>query len=147
MRSGKRGWWVFVLPLLAGLLAIAVWPTTSSIKWTYRTNWNELSPPVVGSDGTIYIGSRRGELIAIDPGGREKWLVELGMGMVSEVVIGPEGTIYTPLSSGRSSGLASVTPAGNTNWFFKVAGNMVTPPSIAPDGTLYLADATPMFTP
>lgn len=138
MKSGKRTWWVFILPLLGGLLAIAFWPTTSSIKWTYHTSFNQLSPPVVGSDGTIYIGSRRGELIAIDPGGREKWIVQLGMGMVGEVVIGPDGTIYTPLSSGRSSGLASVTPAGNTNWFFEVAGNMVTPPTIAPDGTLYL---------
>ncbi len=143
MKSGKRGWWVFVLPLLAGLLAIAFWPATSSITWTYRTSFDmlsQLSPPVVGRDGTIYIGNRRGELIAIDPGGREKWVVKLGLGMVRELVIAPDGNIYVPWAGvGRESGLASVTPAGNTNWFFKEPGGTVATPAVAPDGTIYFS--------
>ncbi len=101
---------------------------------------SQLFPPVVGSDGTIYIGNRWGELVAIDPGGREKWVVKLGLGMVREVVVGPEGNIYVPWSGvGQAGGLASVTPAGKTNWFFMVTGNTVVTPAVAPDGTIYFS--------
>ena len=139
MKSGKRGWWILGLTLLFGLLAMTFWPSSSGIMWTYHAGgYSVPSNPTVASSGTIYIGTRRGELIALDSHGREKWQVNLGVALLSEAVMGPNGNIHVSLAGGGNfGGVASVNPAGATNWLFLDTSGVLAPPAIAPDGGIY----------
>lgn len=125
---------------------VALWPRQNTFRWTYRTGFNDASPPVVGKDGTVYFGSRRGELIAVRPDGTEKWIANFGLGMIGEVVIGPDGNLFAPWSGiGRSGGLASVSPSGATNWFFMDSGSVQSTPALGPDGTIYFGGHSSNF--
>jgi len=43
------------------------------VRWTFDTGGPIYSSPVLGEDGTIYIGSDSGKLFAITPNGSKKW--------------------------------------------------------------------------
>ncbi|MHC4184039.1 MAG: hypothetical protein ACYSR0_11900, partial [Planctomycetota bacterium] len=49
---------------------------TNDIKWTFQAGTSISSSPVIGIDGTIYIGSKDKHLYAINPDGTLKWKFE-----------------------------------------------------------------------
>jgi len=76
-----------------------------SKKWAFETNLDGRqgpdfgldrvrSSPVIGSDGTIYVGSGDYNLYAINPDGSKKWNFKTGDGVDSSPTIGNDGTIY-----------------------------------------------------
>ncbi len=76
-----------------------------SKKWAFETNVDGRqgpnfgldrvrSSPVIGSDGTIYVGSGDYNLYAINPDGSKKWNFKTGDGVDSSPTIGSDGTIY-----------------------------------------------------
>lgn len=53
------------------------------------------SGPVIGPDGTVYVGNSTGELRAFRPNGDLKWQTRLtGRGIVSSPAVGRDGAIY-----------------------------------------------------
>ena len=52
------------------------------------------SSPVIGSDGTIYVGSDDHNLYAINPDGSKKWNFKTRFEVSSSPAIGSDGTIY-----------------------------------------------------
>jgi len=63
-------------------------------KWAFETgNWVS-SSPAIGSDGTIYVGSKDKNLYAISPDGLKKWAFKTGGNVFSSPAIGSDGTIY-----------------------------------------------------
>ena len=52
------------------------------------------SSPAIGSDGTIYVGSRDDMFYAINPNGTLKWSYTTGHIVVSSPAIGSDGTVY-----------------------------------------------------
>ncbi|UCG69580.1 MAG: right-handed parallel beta-helix repeat-containing protein, partial [Thermoplasmata archaeon] len=44
-----------------------------ALKWSYDAGSSVYSSPAIGNDGTIYIGTYGGDLIALNPDGSEKW--------------------------------------------------------------------------
>jgi outer membrane protein assembly factor BamB len=52
------------------------------------------SSPAIGSDGTIYVGSKNGYVYAVNPGGSLKWKLATGFNVDSSPAIASDGTIY-----------------------------------------------------
>lgn len=57
------------------------------------------SSPVIGGDGTIYVGNLEGELIATNPDGTEKWRLGLGSPIMSTPAVADNGRIYVITTS------------------------------------------------
>jgi outer membrane protein assembly factor BamB len=64
------------------------------LKWKFQTGGHVYSSPSIGSDGTIYVGSKDTYLYAINPDGTLKWKFQTGGDVSSSPSIGKDGTIY-----------------------------------------------------
>ena len=71
-----------------------------TLKWKYKTSAADslfkesLSSPVIGSDGTIYVGSNNIYFYAINPDGTLKWKYRTDGSLGFSPAIGNDGTIY-----------------------------------------------------
>lgn len=52
-------------------------------KWSVPVGELSFGSPVIGADGTIYIGNLAGEVVAVNPNGTEKWRTRLGLPIIS----------------------------------------------------------------
>lgn len=139
------------------------------LKWRFATSGLVDSSPVIGADGTIYVGnddvekfsngqsaSGGGNLYAINPDGTLKWKFPTGGNtLYCTPAIGVDGTIYIasthdPGATFHDSYLLAVNPDGTLKWKFKTRWFPMLPllfspainsaPTIATDGTIYLND-------
>jgi len=111
-------------------------PENGGLKWKYETgNTIVYSSPVIGRDGTIYIGSFDGYLYAIHSDGTLKWRYSTGDQINSPPAIGPDGTIYV---GSRDNYLYAVNPDGTLKWRYQTGGDVDSSPAIGPDGTIYV---------
>ena len=70
--------------------------------------------PVVGHDGTIYLATTAGQLLAVSPKGRLKWAFPVGTSAMPPVpAIGPKGTVYVAAPAGH---LMAVSPQAKLLW-------------------------------
>ena len=104
-------------------------------KWSFETEGYIGSSPAIGSDGTIYVGSRDGNLYAINPDGTEKWSFETEGYIGSSPAIGSDGTIYIGSGDGN---LYAINPDGTEKWSFETEGHIESSPAIGSDGTIYV---------
>jgi outer membrane protein assembly factor BamB len=135
-----------------GQLASAPWPMfhhdlahtglseydTSSnpgtLKWAFSGEGSIDSSPVVGADGTIYVGSENGNLYAVNPDGTQKWHLATGTSdRFSSPAIGIDGTIYV----GTHYSLDAVRSDGTVKWSFATGYYVFSAPAIGTDGTIY----------
>ena len=104
-------------------------------KWAFKTGGSVYSSPVIGSDGTIYVGSWDNNLYAINPDGSKKWAFKTSGYVVSSPTIGSDGTIY--VGSGDEN-LYAINPDGSKKWAFKTDDDVESSPAIGSDGTIYV---------
>ena len=116
-------------------------------KWTFKTNDMGIvdSSPAIGSDGTIYFGSRDDYLYAINPDGSRKWRFKTGSYVFSSPAIGSDGTIYV---GSYDDYLYAINPDGSMEiqdvlWRFKTGDGVTSSPEICElflpsDGTIYV---------
>jgi len=128
--------------LLAGLSGLAV-PADAGLEgtnlWTlplesYGGGHASLSSPAVAPDGTIYVGTFGGTLLAVAPDGKPEWRFATGMEIRSSPAVADDGTIYF---GGRDRRLYALTPAGKLKWKFATGAWVDSTPAIALDGTVY----------
>jgi outer membrane protein assembly factor BamB len=101
--------------------------------WQYPTEAGGLtSPPVVGRDGTIYLGSADKYFYALNPDGTIKWKERIGYGIPFSAALAADGTIYVP-----SYGLYALRPNGSRKWRFPVRSWYISAPALARDGAIY----------
>src|SRR5262249_14326042 len=73
----------------------AVQPTsTSGAFWSYHTGKGVFSSPVVGSDGTIYVGSADRTFYALGADGTVKWSLLTGEIIDSAGLLEDQGHVY-----------------------------------------------------
>ena len=105
----------------------------------YQTEEGGLGSPTLTEDGTIYVGSTRGSLLAFESDGTMKWEYRKeeteSTSALSSLAIGDDGTIYF-----SSDHLYAINPDGSENWIYnftdaRVATNS---PIIGGDGTIYV---------
>ena len=112
-------------------------------KWVFTTEGNVfgfqlVSSPVVGPDGTIYVGSmsRDDSLYALNPDGSLKWRFRADAQILTSPAIGTNGTIYFGVSDDVHKFYA-VNPDGALQWVFDGIDNFWSSPAVGPDGTVY----------
>ncbi len=103
-------------------------------KWIFFTDEGVKASPAIGSDGTVYIGSRDKNLYAVHTDGTELWRIETGGSIVSSPAVGADGTIY--FGSGDRH-LYAVSPDGSVLWKYRTGSMITSSPAIGSDGTIY----------
>ena len=118
--------------------------TTGGALWSYQTAKGIFSSPVVGADGTIYVGSADRTFYALHPDGTLAWKTTCGELIDSAALLDDRGHVYFGAGDGKVRALDAKTgtplwtataddPSVNgaqINWF---EGNV----GIGADGTLY----------
>ncbi len=89
-------------------------PGSSGLQpWTFQTGKGMFHAPVLGGDGTVYIGSADTNFYAIGPDGKEKWRFPTGEIIDSSALLGDDGTLYVASGDGN---LYALGPDGNEKW-------------------------------
>jgi outer membrane protein assembly factor BamB len=115
-----------------------VGPQTANLLWRIPTSTN-YGGPVIGADGTVYMGTGYGELLAIRPDGSIKWRITGLRDVEMTPAILPGGRIVFVNVSGT---IYVVNPDGTFSWHFKTnqaCGCPDAAPAVGPDGTIYAA--------
>ena len=119
--------------------------TTGGAQWSYQTGRGVFSSPVVGGDGTIYVGSADRTFYALNPDGTVKWKLLTGEIIDSAALLDDRGRVYFGSGDAKLRALDAETgsvvwtmnadsPTVNSafiNWF---EGNV----AIGPTGDLYV---------
>lgn len=119
-----------------------VGPQTSATRWTFTSERAVKSSPVIGSDGTVFIGaylSSTQELVALNPtDGSIKWQYDAGSLIDGSPAIGADGTICFGNSAYDMNAVNSAD--GTPKWSTHLTGPIYSSPAIAPDGTVYVGN-------
>jgi len=105
-----------------------------NLKWKFEAGDKIWSSLAIGSDGTIYVGSRDRYLYSLNPDGTLKWKFETGGWVVSSPAIAEDGTIYV---GSRDRYFYALSPNGTLKWKFEAGDVIYSSPAIAGDGTIY----------
>ena len=89
--------------VLAAMLLVprATVAQSGSLRWKFKTNDWVSSSPLVGADGTVYVGSWDGNLYAIDTAGSQRWNFTTNVAVQSSPVVGADGTVYVGSRDGN----------------------------------------------
>lgn len=130
-------------------------PQNNTTKWNHTFNELEqiASSPIIGPDGTIYLGTnyQNGILYAFNSNGIVKWNYTINDGVLNRITSTPavasDGTIYlaAQFDDDQSNSHANLYAiingvTGVKKWNFTVPGTdsrIVSSPAIGSDGTIY----------
>ena len=97
------------------------------------------SSPALGSDGTIYVGTTDGKLVAVlADGSAVKWTAVTNDTTGSSPALAPDGTIYVGSSDGK---LYALTPDGAVAWTYAAGAPVSGSPVLGGDDTIYVGAA------
>jgi outer membrane protein assembly factor BamB len=119
-------------------------PEATSL-WTLRFpgSFNaSSSTPAIAPDGTLYLGTFQGKLLAVTPQGGLKWIFDINCEIKSSPAIAADGTVYF---GSRNRKFYALTPAGKLKWMFPTGGWVDSSPAIAADGTVCFGSADKSF--
>ncbi len=119
-----------------GLSTVDTSGVTGLLKWSNtNVNISIVDSPVVGADGTIYIGGSN--LYAINPDGTLKWINNTPWGIsYTTPYIAADGTIYVGTATDN---LYAINPDGTIKWSYTTGGRLeYSSPVQGPDGTIYI---------
>jgi outer membrane protein assembly factor BamB len=105
------------------------------LKWSFTTGNGVDSSPSIGSDGTIYFGSKDNNIYAVNSNGTLKWSFVTDNDVISSPTIGSDGTIYVGSDDHR---LYALNPDGSEKWNFTTGSEIHSSPTIGLDGTIYV---------
>lgn len=123
-------------------------PDNPSLKWRLDLQGEVISSPVLGPDGTIYLGSviedtRHPEhfITAVNPDGTVKWRYRTGWRDTqtqSSPALGADGRIYVGAQDGY---LYALNPDGTLAWRHAASTPVRQHPVVGSDGTVYVGMA------
>lgn len=117
-------------------------PAAPNLRWTFPAGLL-VSSPVVGADGSLYIGSLDGNLYALEPDGVEMWRSPLGQ-ISGEPALSPEGLIYVGVASPLEEMFYALSRDGSVAWSFHLEGHIVeSSPVVGADRTVYVSASSP----
>lgn len=95
-----------------------------------------LSSPAIGPDGTIYVTTTAGKLVAVAAdGSAAKWTATTNDTLGSSPAIATDGTIYVGSSDGK---LYAFGPDGAMKWAFPTGAAITGSPAVGGDETVYV---------
>jgi outer membrane protein assembly factor BamB len=122
-------------------------PDDGTLIWVTDLYGDVKSSPAIGSDGTIYVGSDKEDVFALNPDGTIKWVFPTRGPVRSSPVLASDGTIFIGSSDTRlyvlnSDGALIADVLAEIPEIFGSAG-IVSSPTILADGTVYFATGGP----
>jgi len=99
--------------------------TAGKQRWSLYLGDEVYGTPAIGADGTIYVGTDKGTLVAVAPNGKKKWSFKTGDEFAGSPTIGPKGYIYV-----ASDSVYCLDAKGRRRWAFG-----------APEGDYFFASA------
>ncbi len=116
-----------------------VGPQTDTVLWTFTSGGSIRSSPVIGSDGTIYIGNYGDcKVYALNSNGTLKWAYTTGGTIYGAPAIGSDGTIY--IGNYGDSKVYALNSDGTLKWAYTTGGIIYGAPAIGSDGTIYIGN-------
>jgi outer membrane protein assembly factor BamB len=111
-----------------------------TFKWNFVTGGLILfSPPAIGTDEIIYVGSEDGHLYSVYPNGTQNWNFTTSGSIIDSPAIGTDGTIY--FASGNNF-LYALTSTGNLKWKYPITSGfepvLLSSPAIGSNGVIYV---------
>jgi len=137
--TARGDWWMFHHDPQHTGRSLFTGPSMPMQKWAFATG--DIigdSSPVIGADGTVYIGSYDHNLYAVNADGTKKWEFATGDKINSSPAIGIDGTVYI---GSNDSNLYAVNADGTQKWVFSTGGRydgIWSHPVIGSDGTIYV---------
>lgn len=123
------------------VFAVNTW--TGEIKWTFpmaKTTYG--GGPVVGPDGSIYVGAQEKVYRAIKPDGTSKWELELCGNVEGFPAITSDNKLYV-VANGSPATLYSINPnTGAANWQKELDGGTGSAVAVDADGNVYAGTNT-----
>lgn len=137
-------------------------PQRAVVRWSFQTDGGFVGGPAVAADGTVYVTTALGDLLAFAPDGTQLWQATLPGGALSGgPALAADGTIYVTDGGGN---LSAFSPDGKLIWRYHATGIAHRPvshsvtqplpldsaapastgPVIGPDGTIYFGLAVEM---
>ena len=113
----------------------AVDALNGSLRWSLRTEDQVEPAPVIGQDGTIYIGGDDRKLRALHPTGELAWALITGGDIPRAAALAADGTIYVAT---HDKNLYAVKPDGVVAWTFATAGKIHCSPVVGADGSILI---------
>lgn len=110
---GSLSWPLFRQGLTRTGRSPATGPATPQVRWTVETAGPIRSSPVIGPDGTIYVGSEDMHLYAVRPDGQVAYKVKTEGPVRGAPAVGPDGTVYV---GSLDAHLYAVAPDGAVKW-------------------------------
>ncbi|MFH1195595.1 MAG: PQQ-binding-like beta-propeller repeat protein [bacterium] len=116
---------------------------SGNLKWKYPlSHYKNTSPPILNSEGNIYVGEKNGNILCLTNKGEIIWQLKLPTNINNAMNVGLDGTIYCFASDGN---LYAVSKNGNIIWTQNLneGGSRYTTIMLSPDGnSIYIASNT-----
>lgn len=124
-------------------------PASNRVRWRFSTDKRDKeggieTDPVVGPDGTVYLGANNGILYALDPeNGDIRWAFPTAFdtfAIYSTPYIDRQGIVYFGAKDGNVYALRTPRQGimAEVVWSFNLGTTIQTSPSFTPDGTLVI---------
>lgn len=95
-------------------------PQQAAVRWSIQTDGGFVGGPAVAVDGTVYVTTALGDLLAFAPDGTQLWKATLPGGALSGgPALAADGTIYVTDGGGN---LTAFTPDGEIVWRYHATG-------------------------
>jgi len=111
---------------------------SNTTKWTFSVGSFRYGCPVIGPDGTIYVGDYAKNFSAINPDGTMKWSYTTGGQIYGSAAIATDGTTY--IGNYGDKNVYAINPDGTMKWSYTTGGQIYGSPAITTDGTIYIGN-------
>ncbi len=101
----------------------------------FRTGARVFASPVIGPDGTIYIGSVDGTFNALRLDGRLRWSYICDKPIFATAAVSLSGTVYVGCDDDT---LLAFSTDGTLRWTYRMKQDVDSPPVIGKNGVIYL---------
>ena len=99
-----------------------------------------MSPPAIGSDGTVYAAGIAGRIYGLDgASGAEKWEFATGGPVRCSPALGDDGNVYVGSEDGKVYALDGAS--GTLLWTFATGGKVISSPAVDRAGTVYVGSS------
>jgi Cys-rich repeat protein len=105
------------------------------LRWSLELGADVDGSPVLGRDGTIFVGADHGGLHAIAPDGTLRWRSSIRAPVRAKPVVGPDGVVVVGSYDGT---LYAVEPDGAVRWRLPTGAAIHAPATLDPAGRIFV---------